>query len=110
MLIRDFASDRRTTVSTAGIKRKPEDPDDPVFHDEQTSVFRSCAARGNYLSLDRPDLSFSAKETCRRMGTPKKCDLEAVEREARYLRGRPRLVYHASPPPSQEEAELVLSR
>ena len=29
--------------------------------------FRALAARANFLSMDRPDLGFAAKECCRKM-------------------------------------------
>eukprot|EP00969_Alexandrium_andersonii_P294285 13007276-Alexandrium_andersonii.AAC.1 len=42
--------------------------------------FRALAARANYLSLDRPDLGFSAKECCRRMAAPATTDWAALAR------------------------------
>jgi hypothetical protein len=57
------------------------------------SLFRSFAARANYLAMDRPDLSQATKELCRRMSAPKAADLQALGRVARYLVGAPRVVY-----------------
>jgi hypothetical protein len=56
-------------------------------------LFRSFAARANYLALDRPDLSQATKELCRRMSAPRAADLQALARVARYLVGAPRVVY-----------------
>ena len=39
-------------------------PDDKVTH------FRALAARANYLSADRPECQFAAKEICRFMAAP----------------------------------------
>jgi hypothetical protein len=56
-------------------------------------LFRSFAARANYLALDRPDISQATKELCRRMSAPRATDLRALSRVARYLAGAGRVVY-----------------
>jgi hypothetical protein len=56
-------------------------------------LFRSFAARANYLALDRPDISQATKELCRRMSAPRVTDLRALSRVARYLLGAGRVVY-----------------
>ena len=56
--------------------------------------YRALTARANFLSLDRPDISFSVKELCRAMSNPSSQDWEALKRLARYLVGRPRLVWY----------------
>ena len=66
--------------------------DTPLGADE-TSAFRSEAARCNYLGLDRPDVVFAAKELCRRMSAPDRASELALQRVKRYLMGSPRLVY-----------------
>ncbi len=48
-------------------------------------LFRSFAARANYLAMDRPDLSQATKELCRRMSAPRAADLQALSPVARYL-------------------------
>jgi hypothetical protein len=73
--------------------RSPQsDEDDPLTGDE-VGLFRSYAARANYLAMDRPDLAYPAKELCRRMKEPTKNDLVALRRIAQYLADSPRLVY-----------------
>jgi hypothetical protein len=57
------------------------------------SLFRSFAARANYLAMDRPDLAQATKELCRRMSDPRAADLQALGRVARYLLGAARVVY-----------------
>ncbi len=56
-------------------------------------LFRSFAARANYLAMDRPDISQATKELCRRMSAPRLADLRALARVARYLAGASRVVY-----------------
>eukprot|EP00969_Alexandrium_andersonii_P259058 11454136-Alexandrium_andersonii.AAC.1 len=51
--------------------------------------FRALAARASYLSLDRPDLGFAAKECCWRMAAPTTTDWAALVRLIRYLIARP---------------------
>ena len=55
--------------------------------------FRGLAARSNYLSADRIDLQFSAKEICRFMSAPTDTSMIAIKRMGRYLLGHKRLVY-----------------
>jgi hypothetical protein len=70
-----------------------EEEADEKLDEKRTGLFRSGAARANYLSLDRTAISFAAKELCRRMSSPTKGALAALQRLARYLAGAPRLVY-----------------
>ena len=55
-------------------------------------VYQARVARGNYLSPDRPDIAFAAKELARSMSSPTQGDWERLKRLARYLKGRPRVV------------------
>ena len=56
---------------------------------EDTTLCRSVTMRVNFLSLDRPDLSFAAGSLARGMKSPTTKDLEELTRVGRYLRGRP---------------------
>lgn len=67
------------------------------------ATFQAGVARANYLALDRPDIAYATKELCRRMSAPRRQDLAALRRVARYLLGSPRLVYHFC---WQEEANV----
>ncbi len=62
---------------------------DPKFH----TAYRGSAARANYLSADRMDVQFAAKEICRFMSAPTQHSWQALRRLCRYLVGLPRLVY-----------------
>ena len=56
-------------------------PLDPSLH----TTFRALAARANYLSADRPDCQFAAKEICRWMSSPTELSMNALKRLGRYL-------------------------
>ena len=76
-------------VTTPGVNRK-HDESSPKLDAATTSRFRSLVMRANYLALDRPDLHFSAKELARCMRAPSEGELARL---ARFLCGRPRLVW-----------------
>ena len=61
---------------------------------KKVTHFRGLAARCNYLAADRPDCAYSAKEICRWMSAPTELGLHGLKRMARYLVGKPRLVWH----------------
>ena len=60
--------------------------------ESRRSTYRAIVAGANYLPPDRPDISFAVKELARAMSSPKLGDWERLERLARYLKGRPRVV------------------
>ena len=64
-----------------------------LLNDAESTTFRALAARANYLSLDRPEISFATKELCRFFATPTKTGVEQLKRLVRYLVGAPRLVW-----------------
>ena len=71
-----------------------EEHDDPEMDVQQAKKYRAVAARGNYLSLDRMDLQFAAKESCRQMARPRASGAARMKRVARYLSKYPKLVWH----------------
>ena len=84
----------RSALSSPGLRRDAESVEaaTPLGADA-VAAYRALAARANYLSLDRPDIAFAAKECCRKMAEPSSLDWAALLRLTRYLAGRPRLVY-----------------
>ena len=62
--------------------------------DEAATLYRALSARILYLSMDRPEISFAAKELCRHFAHPTRTGVEALKRCARFLVGLPRLVWH----------------
>jgi hypothetical protein len=67
--------------------------DEPLAPDK-LSPYRAVVARGNYLSADRPEIQFAAKETCRWMASPTALSLNALKRLGRFVVGHKRLVFH----------------
>jgi hypothetical protein len=96
ILIRGVAGAERA-LSAPGTHSKdfegPSAEAEAELPDAIARLFRSFAARANYLALDRPDLSQATKELCRRMSAPRAADLRALARVARYLVGAARVVY-----------------
>ena len=66
---------------------------DQLLDASRHTAFRALAARANYLSADRPDCQYAAKEICRWMSAPTELSMVALKRLGRYLLGRPRLVF-----------------
>ena len=60
---------------------------------EAATMYRALSARLLYLSMDRPEVAFAAKELCRHFAHPTKVGVEALKRAARFLVGMPRLVW-----------------
>ena len=84
-------SDHEKQIDTLGRKKERTinnkarvDPNQ-CLSEKDTTLYRAVAARANYLTTDRADISYAVKEACRRMGTPTYRDLRALERIARYL-------------------------
>ena len=108
LLVRDLEVQGKDSVVTPGTKIRAEVPEGnggKLLDAERVTKYRALAARANYLALDRPDLSFAAKECCRRMVEPREVDWSALRRVARYLRKSPRLVYEY---PWQAESGLTV--
>eukprot|EP00971_Amphidinium_carterae_P078308 1549134-Amphidinium_carterae.1 len=61
---------------------------------EGSTIHRSLCMRANYLSSDRPDISFAAKEAARWMSSPCESAERTVKRIARYLRAYPWAIQH----------------
>ena len=84
---------RSRSVATPAVKVSAEQVhSDELIEDAKITHFRALAARGNYLSVDRPECQFAAKEICRFMASPTRLSVEALKRLGRYLVRRPRLV------------------
>ena len=82
------------SMATPGVKTSFQEFEaDQPLEEKLHIPFRGSAARGNYLSADRIDIQFAAKEICRSMATPTTLSWKALKRVARYLSGKPRLVY-----------------
>ena len=65
----------------------------PVLGKDRLKEFRSACMRCLFLALDRPDIQFAAKEVSRAMSAPTVNADETLKGIARYLLGRPRMVW-----------------
>ena len=86
--------------STKGLSTPGADNDDNDTEEDNVeltgrdvTLLRGLAARCNYLSLDRPDIQYAAKEVCREMRRPVQGSLRKLRHLARYLISKPRLVW-----------------
>ncbi len=66
--------------------------EDGPLDEQESKKFREIAARANYLSADRADIQFPAKEACRSMPQPRKSDWMKINRLARYLISHPEAI------------------
>lgn len=80
-------------VSTPGTKeegRTQADHEDR-FGEKEISKYRAIVARCNYISPDRPDISYIVKEFARSMVNTRNGDWQRLKRLGRYIKGHPRL-------------------
>ena len=61
-------------------KDDADNDDDTDLTGEDITRFRGVAARGNYLSFDRPDILYAIKEICREMSRPTTASLRRLRR------------------------------
>ena len=71
-------------VDTPGVKHDRNE-DAPLLEPSASTLHRSLVALLNYISQDRPDLSFSAKELSQTMARPRVGDDQGIKRVVRYL-------------------------
>ena len=93
-------------ITTAGCQNEeietPEQEEDLPAGD--VTLFRGVAARANYLGPDRPDMLYASKEVCREMSKPSVAGLDKITRIAKFLSGRPRVVWEF---PNQEFQDVI---
>ena len=91
-ILREWECEECKEATTPGVKGH-DDPHSPVVIKGVYTKYRRTAAQLNYVSLDRADLSFAAKEVCRGVSNPTHGDVMDLKRIVRYLKGVPSLVY-----------------
>ena len=72
LMIEQLGSSTEIMLDTPGSDGKDDadNDDDTDLVGEDITRFRGVAARGNYLSFDRPDMQYAIKEICREMSRP----------------------------------------
>ena len=97
ILVRQLGLEEAKGLELPGTKDSSEEDGDENSHQpvdaRQATLYRACAARCNFLSLDRPDIQFPAKEVSRGMANPTPADFIKLKRLARYIKQYPRVVY-----------------
>jgi hypothetical protein len=73
-------------------EEEPQEGDDELLDNEDSTLFRSLTMRAAYLSLDRPDIAYSVRRLSRHMARPTVAAMKAFKRLGRYLLHAPRLV------------------
>ena len=77
------------------VKQAVEDVGDPHWNEEldpdDARLFRALSARANYLSQDRADVQYAAKDPCRHMAAPTLATCGKLNRLVRYSLQFPRL-------------------
>ena len=93
ILLQEWQLQDSKAVGSPGV---PEEKKLDMNNEEQTLVngtrakaFRRGAARINYMSLDRMDLSFASNSTSKGMANPTEADEMRLKRTIRYIKGRP---------------------
>ena len=92
ILINELNLNEGRAVTTPGTARTKTGDEKPLVG-EQVKRFRSLAMRCNYLALDRPDIAYAAKELARQMSNATEWSWEGLKRLARFLKGKPRLIW-----------------
>ena len=91
-LVEELDLDGANSCVTPGVKALPEQhAEDKLLAPDRHTAFRALAARANYLSADRPECQYAAKEVCRWMSAPTELAWQALKRLGRFLLGKPRL-------------------
>ena len=95
LIIQMMGVERGKAVTTPGEEEpswKVEENERPLDAKE-TTMYRMIAARANYLASDRADIQYATKECCRGMAAPQAHHMSGLKRLARYLVGRPRMIW-----------------
>ena len=95
LIVKAMGLEKARPVTSPGEEEpawKLEDNEKPLSVSEATH-YRMVAARANYLATDRTDIQFATKECCRGMATPQVQHLSSLKRLARYLLGKPRMIW-----------------
>lgn len=88
-----LASPGRAAVTPGLDEKEKEEEEDKALQGDSVKLFRSIAARCNYLSQDKPELRFPVQEICKEMASPTAGSWRQLVRIAEFLKGRPRLVW-----------------
>ena len=95
LIIRGMNLENAKAVKTPGedIPEWKLDEEEAFLDAAQSTQFRMLTARANYLAADRMDIQYAVKECARGMANPQRKHQHMMKRLARYLLGRPRMIW-----------------
>ena len=73
-------------VNTPGLKvaeSKMEENDEIPLSSADSTLYRACAARANFMALDRPDIAFATKELCGCVARPHSSAVDCLKKLAK---------------------------
>ena len=92
LLIAQLGLAKASTVVTPSVKHEYEElTESPFLQGAAITQYRGISARARFLSEDRYDISFPAKELCKGMSAPRVVHVTMAKRLGRYLKGKPRI-------------------
>ena len=90
----EFGLEGATCVATPGVKVNMQQLEADAGLEARTpSPVRAMAAKTNYLSAGRVDITFATEEICRFMSSPTGLSVAALQGLGRYLEGHGRFVH-----------------
>ena len=93
-LIIDLGLENTKHTGTPGMKQTWDQvQQDKELPQSKHTAYRAVAARGNFLSVDRPEAQYAAKEICRWMASPTTNGVQALKRLGKYLDSHRRVVF-----------------
>ena len=93
LIVANLGLSKCRVVNSPGVKLDPTVLENSaLLKPVQATAYRGVAARARFLSEDRWDIGFAAKELCKGMASPSEANLMQAKRLGRYLKGRMRVV------------------
>ena len=79
----------RKAVNSAAVKPEEigQEEDTDMLDASEAKRFRSLATTLNYMSSDRSDVQYAAKEVCKKMAKPTQGSWKRLKKAGRYLTG-----------------------
>ena len=103
-----WLTEESKAVNSAAVK--PEEigfeEDTNMLDASEAKIFRSLAATLNYMSSDRSDVQYAAKEVCKMMAKPTRGSWKRLKKAGRYLKGVENLTWKMGAWQNNEEVNV----
>ena len=103
-----LAESAKIVVTPGETVKVKEEMEEETLESDDSTLYRACVARANFLSQDRSDIQYATKELSRKMSNPNHQDMIRLKRLGRYLKGRPRSVIKYDYQNMDESGQLVV--